>query len=108
MIKPLFNNCLVELLDDYEGLVGSSDENVQKGVLRDYMLNIDHLTASTGYELGSLATYKELLDSYQGKVVYWQEYADAGSKFMIDGKQFALVPFYRLIGVDDEQTKVVK
>jgi co-chaperonin GroES (HSP10) len=104
VIKPLNNHCLVELINDHEGLIGVSDENVQKGVLISAELTQDHLTVSTGYRITQIENIAIALDEKAGKVVYWQEYADAGSKFMIDGKQYALVPFYRLIGVDDEQT----
>jgi hypothetical protein len=102
MIAPLNNNCLVEIIDDNDGLYsGTADENVQKGVLRDFYLIDDHITASAGYQICHTAKYKDKLADLIGKVVYWQEYADAGSKFEIDGKQYALVPFYRLIGFEE-------
>lgn len=82
---------------------GNTDENVQKGVLRSYGLNRDHLTASAGLDITFHkqeyeADLKQLID----KVVYWQEYADTGSKFKIDGKEYVLVPFYRLIAKEQE------
>jgi hypothetical protein len=106
MIKPLFNHCLIEVIDDYEGVIrNNQDENVQKGVLRNFSVSRDHLTTSTGYEVQGLIDYAHLLKDMVGKVVYWQEYADTGSKFSIDGTLYVLVPFYRLIGFDDETTK---
>lgn len=102
MIKPLNNSCLVEIIDDNEGLyAGNNDENVQKGVLLEGGLNRYHLTASTGFDLGGTEDISELMDHLQGKTVYWQEYADVGSKFEQDGKKYALVPWYRLIGYDE-------
>lgn len=104
MIKPLNNNCLIEVIDENEGLVGGSTENVQKGVLRDYLLTTYHLTASAGYNIGDSIDMGKLSDHISGmkdKTVYWQEYADSGSKFDIDGKQYVLVPFYRLIGFEE-------
>jgi hypothetical protein len=109
VIKPLFNNCLIEVVNEYEGIVGSDkNENVQKGVLRNYTLVKDHLTASTGYSVEGYIEYAEELNKLKDKVVYWQEYADSGSKFDIAGKQYVLVPFYRLLGFDDETTKETK
>lgn len=102
MIKPLFNNVLIEVIDEYDGIIRDNEnENVQKGVLRAFGLMTDHLTASTGYKISDITEYAEELDKRIDKVVYWQEYADAGSKFDIDGKKYVLVPFYRLIGYGD-------
>lgn len=102
MIRPLNNHCLIEVIDEYEGIMGATTDNVQKGVLRDFKLSKEHLTASVGYSLNwSIETEREELKPMLGKVVYWQEYADIGSKFNIDGKEYVLVPFYRLIGVEE-------
>lgn len=104
MIQPLNNNCLIEVIDEYEGVLRNTEnENVQKGVLKEVNFFSEHLTTSTGYHIqagdenvGLQEIYKPIL----GKTVYWQEYADAGAKFTIDGKQYVLVPFYRLIGFE--------
>lgn len=103
MIKPLNNNCLIEVIDEYEGILHDTDaDNVQKGILRNFQLVGDHLTASAGYRLyAGTEEYTELLNNFIGKIVYWQEYADAGGKFDIEGKKYVLVPFYRLIGVEE-------
>lgn len=99
MIKPLNNNCLIEVIDEYEGVLRNTDnENVQKGVLKEIEFEANHLTTSTGYLLPDLKKTADFYKDKLGKTVYWQEYADSGSKFTIDGKQFVLVPFYRLIG----------
>lgn len=102
MIKPLNNHCLIELIDENEGVIGSSDENFQKGILVDYRLLGEHLTASTGHTItGSiLNAVGDILSHSKGKVVYWQEYADSGSKFKQDGKDYVLIPFYRIIGYE--------
>jgi hypothetical protein len=106
MIQPLNNHCLVEVIDEYEGIVGSDKAaNVQKGYLRDATLVSDHLTASVGYEIQGIEEYVEILEAFIDKIVYWQEYADVGSKFEIEGKQYVLIPFYRLIGVEKEGKK---
>lgn len=102
MIKPLNNHCLIEVIDDYEGVVGSDAQGLQnKGVLRNFTLATDHLTASVGYEIEDVEEYGIYFKGLVGKVVYWEEYADAGKKFTVDGKQYVLIPFYRLIGVEE-------
>lgn len=106
MIQPLNNHCLIEVIDEYEGVLrDTSNENVQKGILRRANFFTYHLTTSTGLRMEDMediqAIYKPMLDS----VVYWQEYADAGAKFTIDGKQYVLVPFYRLIGVEEKSNE---
>lgn len=101
MLKPLFNNCLIELIDDAPDVYhGGASENLQKGILRDYQLISDHLTASTGYKIVGLVDYSALLDKYKDKIVYYQQYADSGAVIEKDGKKYALVPFYRLIAED--------
>src|ERR1700755_3010167 len=102
MIKPFNNHCLIEVIDDYDGVIRNTEqENVQKGVLRDYTLNADHLTASTGYLISNIEDQHDFLSTKVDKTVYWQEYADAGSKFTVEGKKYVLVPFYRLIGFEE-------
>jgi len=102
-IHPLNNHCLIEVLDDYEGVIRNTEnENMQKGKLLGCHFVPFHLTASTGFDL-SQYTMSEVRDDVEkslGKTVYWQEYADAGSKFTVDGKKYVLVPFYRLIGFE--------
>lgn len=101
MIKPLFNQCLIELVDDYAGVVRSTaDERVQKGYLRDYQIIEQHLTTSTGHKIDKLEVYYQELKALVGQLVYYQEYADSGAVFEQDGKKWALVPWYRLIGFE--------
>jgi co-chaperonin GroES (HSP10) len=102
VIKPLNNNCLIEEIDEYDGIIRDTHtENVQKGMLRAYGLVLDHLTASTGYKIEDVSNYRNALELMLDKLVYWQEYADAGNKFTIEDKKYVLVPFYRIIGVEE-------
>lgn len=102
MIHPLNNTCLIEVIDDYAGVIRNTEqENVQKGVLRDANFFTYHLTASTGLRMDDIDQVEKIYKTFLGKTVYWQEYADAGSKFDVDGKKFVLVPFYRLIGFEE-------
>lgn len=100
-IRPLFNQCLIELVDDYAGVVRSTAaERVQKGYLRSFDLIFDHLTTSTGYGFAK-SDYEPRLEALVGQLVYYQEYADSGAVFEQDGKKWALVPWYRLIGFEE-------
>lgn len=102
MIRPLNNNCLIEVIDDYAGVIRNTEnENVQKGVLRDFCLTSYHLTASTGFKMDDIESVDKFYAKRIDKTVYWQEYADAGSKFDVEGKKYVLVPFYRLIGFEE-------
>lgn len=105
MIKPLNNHCLIEVIDENEGLVGATNENVQKGTLLNVKFTPFHLTTSTGFEIGegSVTDIKDVFIDGKliGKTVYWQEYADSGSKFTQDGKEYVLIPFYRIIGYEE-------
>lgn len=103
MIKPLHNCVLIEVLNEFEGLVGATDENMQCGKLMSFQLIADHLTASAGYHIdpSAIKDYSEQLNNLGGKIVYWQEYADSGSKFKHRGKEYVLIPFYRIIGFEE-------
>lgn len=103
MIKPIFNHVLIEIIDDFDGVIGSDKvENVQKGILRDFDIIADHLTASAGYSIRDVELYNTILRDLVNNVVYWQEYADSGSKFKIDSKEYIIIPFYRLMATEEK------
>lgn len=108
---PLNNNVLIEVTREYEG-VSRSDENevLKSGVLIDYSLSGYHLTASAGLLIppAHLTILEHQLNSMVGKTVRWEEFAEGGQTFVEEGKTFALIPFWRLISVtenNDETTK---
>lgn len=103
MIKPLNNHCLIEVIDQYEGVLGSGGGNMQKGVLKDFTPSREHLTASTGHiiEDSHMANIIERFTDLLGKTVYWEEYSDMGKQFDIDGKKYVLIPFYRIIAFEE-------
>lgn len=111
MIIPLFNSALIEIVDDYDGVIGSDvATDLQKGILRNYQLIQDHLTTSTGYGIApkNLQIYNTVLEGWLNQVVYWQQYADAGSEFAIEGKRYVVIPWYRIIGGEKNGTKEVQ
>lgn len=104
LTKPLNNNVLVEVHRDYNG-VSRTDENesMKYGVLVDYAVSWVHLTASAGLFLDS-AFIKDKdteLKELTGKTVRWEEYAEGGQTFEEDGKTYALIPWWRLIGYSE-------
>lgn len=104
MIRPLFGNCLIELVDDYAGVIRSdANERVQKGYLRDAFIMDEHLTTSTGHTITHIDEWGSQINGLVGKLVYYQEYADSGAVFEQDGKKWALVPWWRLIGFEDNK-----
>jgi hypothetical protein len=108
-IQPLFNHCLVEIVDDYAGIHRSNnDDGIQKGILRDAWLCSDHITASTGYKINDLEEHANMLTAMKDKVVFWQQYAEAGNSINHDGHKYLLIPYYRLIACEEpieESTK---
>ena len=101
MLIPLFNKCLIKIIDDYENIVRpDTEEHLQKGTLMDFHLVEDHLTASTGYKIQNLEVYERILKDRIGKVVYYEKYADSGSVIEQEDGKYALVPFYRVITVE--------
>lgn len=104
MIQPLFNHCLIEVIDEYAGILrDNTTEDRQKGKLISYDVTHDHLTASTGYTLAGYVEYGEMLESLVNKIVYWQNFADTGMQFNEDGKLYSMVPWYRLVGFEDNK-----
>lgn len=107
LTKPLNNNVLIEVMREYEG-VSRSDENeaMKYGRLVDYSLSGYHLTASAALLIppAHLTILGHQLESMVGKVVRWEEFAEGGQTFEEDNKTYALIPFWRLIGVTEDET----
>lgn len=105
-MKPLNNNCLIEVLREYAG-VSRSDENeaLNYGILIDYNIQPYHLTASAAERLDD----KFILDTAQHlgnlvdkrAVVRWEQFAEAGQTVLKDGKTYAIVPWWRLIASEE-------
>lgn len=104
--KPLNNNVLVEVLRDDDGVSRTdANESMKYGRLVDYSVSNNHLTASAALEFSSLdkTIYIEQLKNLVGSIVRWEEYAEGGQTFEEDGKTYALIPWWRLIGFKKEE-----
>ena len=105
-MKPLNNTCLIEIIRDNDGVSRFDEgESKNKGKLVSVSVNLYHLTASSAIRFDDdfLTEMYALLTSMNGKIVRWEEYAEQGQIFEEDGKQYALIPWWRLIGVEDDK-----
>jgi hypothetical protein len=102
--KPLNNNVLIEVLRDDDG-VSRTDENesMKYGRLVDVSVANHHLTASAAIEFTSVdkQVYINHFGNLVGKIVRWEEFAEGGQTFEEDGKTYALIPWWRLIGFEE-------
>lgn len=103
--KPLGNNVLIEVQREYDG-VSRADENesLKVGKVISWALSGYHLTASSAIRFDSidLSVMSNDLESMVGKLVRWEEFAEGGQTFTEEGKLYALVPWWRLISVSEE------
>lgn len=103
MIQPVNNQVLIEVIDDYDKLAHAGGEQ-QRGIVRATSFSSFHLTASAGFKLGNedeLQASVAAVNSLIGKTVRYALYADADStRFPEDGKQWVLIPWYRVLGVE--------
>lgn len=102
---PLGNNCLIEVTREYAD-VSRTDENesMSYGKLVDFHMSPYHLTASAALQFDDdyiTNIMSQELEGMKGKTVRWEEFAEGGQTFKEGGKTYALVPWWRLIGVSD-------
>lgn len=105
MIRPVNNQALIEIVNEYAAVSNSATDS-QVGIVRAVDVSKLHLTASTGFMISDnpmeLQALQEVLQTWIGKTVRYQLYSDSdGGTFDIDGKTYTLIPWYRIIGVED-------
>lgn len=102
--KPLNNNVLIEVQLEHDN-VARVDENevLQYGKLIAASVSSYHITASSFGEIEQ--NFREfLVDLFKpGMIVRWEQYAEGGQTFNEDGKKYALIPWWRLISVTDNE-----
>ena len=103
--KPLNHNVLIEVQRDHSAVSRADDnESMQYGILRSVSVADFHLTASSALHWGK-AVADDIAEEFAkaiGKVVRWEQYAEGGQTFEHDGKTYALIPWWRLISVDQK------
>lgn len=107
MIKAFGNYAKIEVIEEYKGVVrNDASEQQHMGYLREVSFMADHLTESGGYKIEGLDAYSakpydQILGDLVDHIVYYQEYSDSGRKFTEDGKEFVMVPWYRIYGYEE-------
>ncbi len=102
--KPLNNNVLIEVMTEHAGVSQASSDGspvtMNFGKLIDFSVNRYHLTASAAirFENVDIEASHDLLGTLIDKIVRWEEFAEGGQTFEEDGKTYALIPWWRLIG----------
>lgn len=102
--KPLNNLALIEVLRDDDGVSRTdATESMRYGLLVEAHMEPYHLTASSAiqFDQAYIACKQEEFKTNQGKIVRWEEFAEAGQTFEEDGKTYALVPWWRLTSYEE-------
>lgn len=103
--KPLNNNVLLEITREYAGVSRPDglDEASNVGILLDYSVSRYHLTASAAlmFDEAFISQIQTTLEGLRGKTVRWEELAEAGQTFDEDGKEYAIIPWWRLISAQE-------
>lgn len=104
MYKPKFNQVLVEIDDkDAAWSPGNDDSFGGESYREGKMLEIGTLLRTQEYECIDLD--EELLPSLGkliGKTIMWNEGHEAGKVFDHDGKKYAFISWYDIIGVKED------
>lgn len=101
--KPLNNNVLIEVLrNDSDVSVADDSTSLQFGKIINGSISRYHLTASSFGELDAsfMQTIRDCLKV--GSIVRWEEFAEGGQTFKQDKKTYALIPWWRLISIEEE------
>lgn len=94
MYEPIFNSVLVQIDDkDAEWGSGNDESMLGKSFSKGKVIRIGDIFATKDYP--SPPSY----DSLEGKDIIWNEGAEAGTVFEFDGKQFGLIYWYDIRGV---------
>jgi len=101
MFKPLFNKVLVEI-DDKDAQWGkSSDSNLGGEVYREgKILAVGQYIPTSEYPVINDIVDIFLMESV-GKQIMWHEGHEAGTVFEENGKKYALIYWFDIIGVKE-------
>jgi co-chaperonin GroES (HSP10) len=103
MYKPYINKVLVEI-DDQDAEWGkSSDGNIGGEVYREGKIIEGGLLIETPDYIASLEEVNEEISKLIGKRIIWNEGHEAGTVFEENGKKYALIYWWDIIGVKDDK-----
>lgn len=99
MYKPATNHVLVEIDDKDSKWGNKAEDNLGGSVYREgTMLEYGNLIVTNDYPfLPELVN----IDSLVGKKVMWNEGHEAGTVFEHEGKKFALIYWWDIVGIKD-------
>lgn len=100
--KPLANNILIEVLRDDDGVSRADEsESLKYGRIIEVSRSRYHITASSFGEFSDKFMNDIVTVLKVGSIVRWEEFAEGGQTFEEDGKLYALVPWWRLISIEE-------
>lgn len=104
MYKPLFNHVLVEV-DDKDKQWGSSKGDELGGpVYREgSVVDIGNTFTTANYPINNYLEWELYLKTLLGKRIMWNEGHEAGKTFEEDGKLYALIYWWDVVGVQDDK-----
>ena len=102
MYKPLFNTVLVEINDKEAAWGKGNDDNLGGEVFREgKVVEVGLMMPTKDYAgIPSTASFNDVV---MDKAVVWNEGHEAGTVFEEDGKKYALLYWWDLRGVKNEQ-----
>lgn len=104
--KPWGNNVLIEVIRENDGVSrADGDEHLKSGKIVDVSFSKYHITASSFGELDHGLIGELQLKLQTGKIVRWEELADTGQTFKEDGKLYALIPWWRIISIEEDSNE---
>jgi len=100
---PFNNNVLIEVMRE-DSAVSRADENesLQFGKVVSLSISPYHITASSFGEIDNTFIENVKLMLKPGVIVRWEEFAEGGQTFKEDGKTYALVPWWRIISIEEK------
>lgn len=105
MYRPAFNKVLVEIDDADAQWGGGNDESMLgKSFSKGKVIEFGHMIAVADYPVtdeGIAVIAKELVTSVKGKNIMWHEGAEAGTVHEVDGKQYGLIYWWDIVGVQE-------
>lgn len=102
MYKPKFNHVLVEI-NDKDAKWGSGDDGNIGGVVyrEGKVIDAGDVFETSEYPDLDVDDVVEMIAELKGKEVIWNEGHEAGTVFEEDGKKYALIYWWDIIGVKE-------
>lgn len=98
MYKPKFNHVLVEI-DDKDARWGTNEENIGGVVYREGVIcSVGHIVPTSEYPLSQVDTAFITKALPIGQKVMWNEGHEAGTVHEDNGKKYALIFWWDVIG----------